>query len=223
MKNLTPFFIAIASILSLGASAQNQDVFQMNGSFANAQLMADNLSNSDLAVVSYHVEERINATFGGSITTYNVSNISLVNTNDLGGNNTRVVTPKYGKVKTREQISAIVLMQPMDMAPPKGPKMAIFVGKETPKTVYIDLLQTYERVLEKGYVSIDMLKRVANGRYFDGDFAISAKWYTKLFAMTTDFEPVYYFRYGKSLEAVGQKDKAREMYAIYEAKENSKN
>jgi len=218
MKNFTPFFIAIASVFSVGCLAQNDALFQVSERMGNAQLMADNMSNSDLAVVSYHVEERINATFGGSITTYNVSNISLVGTNDLGGNNTRVVTPKYGKMKTRDQISAIVVMSPLGLIPPKGPKMDIFVPKETPKTVYIDLLQTYERVLEKGYLSIDMLKKVANGRYFDGDLAISAKWYGKLFAMTTDFEPVYYFRYGASLKAIGQIEKSNEMMAIYESK-----
>ena len=217
MKNFTPLFIAIASLFSMGSFAQNA-LFQVNENMGSAQLMADNLSNTDLAVVSYHVEERINATFGGSITTYNVSNISLVGTNDLGGNNTRVVTPKYGKIKTRDQISAILIMNPMGLVPSKGPKTEIFVPKDTPKTVYIDLLQTYERVLEKGYLSIDMLKKVANGRYFDGDLTVSAKWYTKLFAMTTDFEPVYYFRYAASLKAIGQIEKSNEMIAIYESK-----
>jgi tetratricopeptide (TPR) repeat protein len=218
MKKITKLLVVAFGTFSMGCFAQDNELIMVNEKMGNAQLMSDNMSDNDLAIVSYHVEERINATFGGSITTYNVSNISLVNTYDLGGNNSRVVTPKYGKVKTRPMISSIVIMNPIGItpAPLKPIKLDVFVPKETPKTVYIDFLSTYERILEKGYRAEDMLRRVADKRYFDGDFAIAAKWYEELFKINPKLDAVYYFRYGKSLVSIGQTQKGNELIATYE-------
>jgi hypothetical protein len=83
---------------------------------------------------------------------------------------------------------------------------------------YIDVTATYERILKKGYKSVDMFKRVANARFFEGDLVAAAKWYAELFAMTTDFEDVFYYRYAKSLTAINEHKKAAEMMAIFESK-----
>lgn len=76
---------------------------------------------------------------------------------------------------------------------------------------YIDAIKTYERVAEKGYKSADMFQKLGNSYYFNGQLEQSAKWYGELFAMTTDIEPVYYYRYAQSLRAVGENDKANEI------------
>jgi outer membrane protein OmpA-like peptidoglycan-associated protein len=76
---------------------------------------------------------------------------------------------------------------------------------------YIDAIKTYERVAEKGYKSVDMFQKLGNSYYFNADLEQSAKWYGELFAMTSEVQPVYYFRYSQSLKAIGENDKANEM------------
>lgn len=221
MKNYSLLFVAIASLFSIGCLAQSADHILAD---SKMQLMSNEMSNNDLAVVSYHVEERINMPFGSSITTYEVSNISLVRTNELGENNTRVVTPKYGKAKTvpmsaATSASIVAPKMPIVAVPALSPTKVVAAPKRiAPEYVNVDILSTYERVLEKGYRSIDMLKRVANNRYFENDLVVAAKWYKELFAMSSDQEAVMYFRYAQSLKAINENEKAAEMMAIFEQK-----
>jgi hypothetical protein len=225
MKRYAPLFIAIASVFSCNCFAQ-RSAQPANDKTDNAQLLADNTSNNGLAVVSYHVEERINMAFGSSVTTYDVSSLSLINTNDLGENNVRVVTPRYAKVRAKALPVALINAQPKTAvaaitAPIKLLKIDELAKEEKKKYVSIDVLNTYERVLEKGYKSTEMLLRVANSRYFEGNLILSAKWYGELFAMTTDLDPVYYYRYGQSLKAAGDLKKAAEMMKLFDTKSHS--
>jgi hypothetical protein len=221
MKNCASLFIAIASAFSFGCFAQSSDRSPANAEMRNAQLMSD-MANNDLVAVAYHVEERINSNFGSRITTYDVSNLSLVRTNDLGPNNTRVITPKFAKAKAAA-VAVVNIEQPkapinIITATIKPIKIAAVAVEEKAKYVNIDILSTYERVLDKGYKSVDMLKRVGNNRFFQGDLAIATKWYSKLFDITTDLEPAYYYRYAQSLKSIGQNEKADEMMKIFESK-----
>jgi tetratricopeptide (TPR) repeat protein len=79
---------------------------------------------------------------------------------------------------------------------------------DTPKKVdtsaYIDVIETYERVVEKGYEPIDILKKLADSYFFNDQLEIAEKYYTKLFNKTTDLEPVYYYRYSAALKAKGE-------------------
>ncbi|CAM3088098.1 hypothetical protein [Flavobacterium frigoris] len=79
----------------------------------------------------------------------------------------------------------------------------------------IDIIKTYGRVSDKGYVSIDMLKKLGNASFFNSNLVDAAKWYDKLFSLTTDFETVYYYRYAQSLKAVGNTLKAEKMMSIF--------
>jgi outer membrane protein OmpA-like peptidoglycan-associated protein/tetratricopeptide (TPR) repeat protein len=83
---------------------------------------------------------------------------------------------------------------------------------------YIDAIKTYERVAEKGYKSADMFQKLGNAYYFNAEYDKAARWYGELFAMTPDLESEYYYRYGQSLKAVGQNDKANEMLEIFHQK-----
>ena len=80
---------------------------------------------------------------------------------------------------------------------------------------YIDAIKTYERVAEKGYQSADMYKKIGNSYYFNGELESAAKWYEKLFALNTDLEPEYYFRYSQSLKSIGENKKATEMEQLF--------
>jgi len=217
MKSLAPLFIAIAISLSLNCFAQNR--LRSDSKIRNQKSTTDRIPDDDNTfVVSYHVEERINMKFGGRVVTYDVSNINLVPTNDLGHNNVRVVTPKFAKIKAleKQQSPPIPLTIPLIRKPTVTTEKLAEDSQK--KYVNIDILSTYERVLEKGYKSVDMLKRVANARYFDGDLVIAAKWYMQLFATTTELEVEYFFRYARALTNIGQNEKAAEMMALFDKK-----
>lgn len=91
-------------------------------------------------------------------------------------------------------------------------------AEEGPKSLSIDVVKTYAKVLDKGYKSIDMLTKVGDRAYFDGDLATAAKYYSELFSMTKNLDPVYYYRYAQSLKAINQMGKADEMIKLFEAK-----
>lgn len=222
MKSLAPFLIVIATtIFSFNCSAQLSGPISINEEMTNAQLFSDSISNNQLRIVSYHVVERINMKFGGTITTYNVSNFSLINTNDLGKDNSRTITAKYAK--TRAKVKEVVAVTSV---PIKASANAILtindsvkaIPKKKVKYVDIDIIGTYERVIDRGYKTIDMLKRVGNSRFFGGDLTTAAKWYSQLFSLTTDLEAEYYYRYAQTLTSISEPEKAKEMMHIFESK-----
>jgi outer membrane protein OmpA-like peptidoglycan-associated protein/tetratricopeptide (TPR) repeat protein len=77
---------------------------------------------------------------------------------------------------------------------------------------YIDAIKTYERVAEKGYSSADMYQKLGNAYYFNAELDKAARWYGELFALSTEQEPEYYYRYAHCLKAIGENDKANEMF-----------
>lgn len=83
---------------------------------------------------------------------------------------------------------------------------------------YIDAIKVYEKVANKGYKSEDMFKKLGNANYFNSYFDGAAKWYGELFAMSTNVEPEYYYRYAQSLKSTGQPDKANRILDEFNAK-----
>jgi hypothetical protein len=68
-----------------------------------------NVSKNDRVIVSYKVEEVVNTASGKRVTTYEVPKLEMVGTNDLGPNNTRTVTPVYGKSKMKTVVKDVEL------------------------------------------------------------------------------------------------------------------
>jgi len=87
--------------------------------------------------------------------------------------------------------------------------------KNYDKYAYINAINTYERIVEKGYTSPDILKKLGNSYYFNAELEQAEKWYGQLFAMTEEVEPEYFFRYAQSLKAIGNYTKADEMMAKF--------
>lgn len=210
MKNYALFFVAIACAFSLNSFAQSSPMDSMS-------------DNNDLAVVSYHVEERINMNFGSRITTYNVPTLSLVNKEELGENNIRIITPKYAKVRAKIMALRVTgnkeaKLASVNITSEQVDKEIIATAPRKRQFVDIDVVDTYQRVINKGYKSIPMITKVADRHFFDGDLELAAKWYGELFAAKSDLEAVYYFRYAQALKAVNQPEKAAEMMKIFESK-----
>ncbi|WP_428230600.1 hypothetical protein [Flavobacterium sp.] len=296
MKTYIIFFITILCLFSFNCFAQQSSNVPVIEETEQVRSQSDNNIKEDLVIAGYYVEETVHMAFGISVTKYKVSKLNLINTYDLGPNNTRIVTPIYEKAKVKPsepeilskvqptELATLSKMQPLELGlqpkanpaefgrpsktqsveiglPPKvqstefelssksKPVEVVLQSKsqlleiglqskafdtiattikpinvevaasaERPKYVIIDVVNTYSKVLDKGYKSVDMLTKVADKAYFNGDLEVAAKYYAELLAMKINLEPMYYYRYAQSLKGIGQIEKADEMMKLFEAK-----
>ncbi len=221
--------IAFLFMLSFGTTccfAQNNSSSKRNVKPSDSIAKVETHSKNEV-IIGYKVEERVATTYGSSVTTYRVGSLDLINQNDLGPNNKRTITPIYGKGKSvvvavTNPVSAIKVTGNTDVSIPKP--VLVVIPKNQGKSIKkekkpkIDVVGTYERVLNNGYKSVDMLKKVADKSFFDGDLEASAKWYSQLFELTTELDPVYYYRYAESLKAIHETEKAQKMMELFQAK-----
>jgi hypothetical protein len=77
--------------------------------------------------------------------------------------------------------------------------------------ISINIIDVYERVVKKGYKSVDMFQKIADYYFFKEDMEKAVLGYEKLFAMTTELIPVYYFRFGDALKKTGNTKRGDEM------------
>lgn len=98
MKTTTILTLIVFILFSHEITAQSNT--KLNN---NDKELSDPISK-DKKIKYYHVEEQINMRFGGSVTTYNVSDIRLISNNDLGPDNKRVVYIQYTDGTTAEYI-----------------------------------------------------------------------------------------------------------------------
>lgn len=233
IENTVFLYLIIASVFSCTIYSQKVklSVAQIKDTLKTSSTSSEPITNLVKTVITYKVVEKINMTFGGYTVTYVVSDISLINTTDLGPNNTRIVTPifdiKRQNINPKKR-TVIDSLKPMPINYNSDitinldiPEKAIYENTDPSNgTEYIDIVKTYERVVDKGFKSIEMLKRIANAYYFNNKLDKAAKYYQDLFNMTSDLEPEYYFRYAKSLKFINKQDKANEMMKIFNQKNN---
>ena len=77
---------------------------------------------------------------------------------------------------------------------------------------FIDATDIYLKVAKKGYRSKELLTKLANSYYFNANYEDAGKWYTELFKITEDLQPIYYLRYSQSLRASKQDSVATVWY-----------
>ena len=225
MKNRLLLYCIITYFFSFNCWAQNSSNLlnekKIDGT-ANNVTINQKSEPKGMKVKYYHVEETVPIKFGGHKTVYDVSNPKLIRTYDLGPNSTRIVTPVYEKVQQKENVS----QKPDEPLKIEETKLSSSeVTKKSDTIASIDIIKTYERVLGKGYESVDMLKMIANYYFFNNELSKAEKCYTKLFNKTSDLDPAYYFHYAISLKSVGQIDKSNEYFKkFYEltASENTR-
>ncbi|WP_099710262.1 hypothetical protein [Flavobacterium sp. 9] len=223
MKTTTLLFTVLVCVFSFNCFAQRKapshaPVIAATG---NAHLQPDNASDgNDLVIESYCVEETINMTFGRRVTRYEVSKLDMVNTYDLGPNNTRTVTPIYKKPKIKTVEIGMNSKAVVDSAKVviKPVKVEVLAPSKKEKFIKINVVNTYEKIIDKGYKSLDMLKKVADKSYFDNDMETAAKYYAQLLEENTDLDSIYYYRYAQSLKESNQPEKANEMMILFESK-----
>jgi hypothetical protein len=226
MKTYTLLFIEIVCVFSFNCIAQRSSPNHAPAIAAtgNAHSQSANTSNGDdLVIESYCVEETINMTFGRRVTKYEVSKLDMVNTYDLGPNNTRIVTPIYRKPKLKTVEVGLNSKTVVDSTAKviKPVKVAVLAPSEKTKYVSINVVSAYEKIIDKGYKSVDMLKKVADRSYFENDMETAAKYYAQLMDETGDLDSIYYYRYAQSLKVTNQTEKANEMMILFESKNSA--
>ncbi|UOY07392.1 OmpA family protein [Muricauda sp. SCSIO 64092] len=80
-------------------------------------------------------------------------------------------------------------------------------------------IDIYKRVLEKGYESADLLKRLGNSYYFNAKYEEAAPIYKQLITKYGDNDsiitPDFYFRYAQTLKTLGDDEDADKMLATF--------
>ncbi|AOW10258.1 tetratricopeptide repeat protein [Flavobacterium gilvum] len=215
MTNKILLYTIILSFISFSSWAQKKNSttnekkpaeIKMQSSIANG-----NNPNAGKKIKYYHVEEITPLKFGGFKTTYDVRDPKLIRTYDLGPNNKRTITPVYEDEVQPEQVQPLKA----DTLKKIVPSAAITVSDKAKRKdayAYIDIIKTYERVSDKGFESVDMLKKVGDSYFFNDEFEKAESVYTKLFNLTKELGPEYYYRYSISLRAIGKKELADEYF-----------
>ncbi len=66
-------------------------------------------------------------------------------------------------------------------------------------------IDIYKKVLDNGYTSADLLKKLGNSYYFNADYKEAAEIYKRLVdEYKEDLAPEYYFRYAQTLKTLGE-------------------
>ena len=90
--------------------------------------------------------------------------------------------------------------------------------KKYDKYSYIDAIEIYEKVAEKGYKSVELFEKLGNAYYFNGELDKASKWYGELFALSQEVDSEYYFRYAQALKAEGNYEKSNQYMELFAKK-----
>ncbi len=80
---------------------------------------------------------------------------------------------------------------------------------------FISAIKNYEKLIETGNKSQDILQKLGNAYYFKAELVNAAKWYGELFSYGQYIEPEYYYRYAQSLKAIKEYGKANNIMAKF--------
>ncbi len=69
---------------------------------------------------------------------------------------------------------------------------------------FMDAREAYIKAVESGYRSVNVLSRLGDSYYFNGEYEDAAKWYGALFEFSEDIDSEYIYRYAQSLKTIGK-------------------
>ena len=92
--------------------------------------------------------------------------------------------------------------------------------KKYEKYSYIDAIEIYEKVAEKGHKSAELFKKLGNSYYFNAELDKAARWYKELFNFNEEVEPEYYFRYVQCLKAIKDYENANKYLELFAKNSN---
>ena len=93
--------------------------------------------------------------------------------------------------------------------------------KEYDRFAYVDAIDNYEKVAEKGYQDEKMFQKLGNAYYFKAELPQALKWYDQLFAVYPNQEPEYFYRYSQALKSTGDYVKADQILEQFNQKKGN--
>ncbi len=94
--------------------------------------------------------------------------------------------------------------------PQKEGRLVVKGNEKYAEYSFSPAIDIYKKVLEKGYVSADLLKKLGNSYYFNAEYKEASETYKKLVdGFASDSGPEYYFRYAQTLRSLGDYDAAK--------------
>lgn len=90
--------------------------------------------------------------------------------------------------------------------------------KDYDRFAYVDAIDNYEKVAEKGYQDEKMFQKLGNAYYFKAELPQALKWYDQLFAVYPNQEPEYFYRYSQALKSTGDYVKADQILEQFNQK-----
>lgn len=102
-------------------------------------------------------------------------------------------------------------------------KKLVSAQKNYNSLAYIDAVNIYEKVANKGYESVELFQKLGNSYYFNAKLKEAGKWYAKLFQLKQEVDSEYYFRYAQCLKANENYSEADKYLEMFAKKANSEN
>ena len=87
---------------------------------------------------------------------------------------------------------------------------------------YIDAREIYLKVVENGYESAQIYKKLGDTYYFNGEYGDAAKWYKKLLdKYPAQLEPEYYYRAAQTFKSIGEYYLSKKMMGEYASRSST--
>jgi outer membrane protein OmpA-like peptidoglycan-associated protein/tetratricopeptide (TPR) repeat protein len=93
--------------------------------------------------------------------------------------------------------------------------------KNYERYAYVDAIDNYKKVAEKGYQDEKMFQKLGNAYYFEAELPQALKWYDQLFMLYPNQEPEYLYRYSQTLKSAGDYAKADQMLEQFNVKKGN--
>lgn len=90
---------------------------------------------------------------------------------------------------------------------------------------YVNAIEIYEKIVGKGFKSVNTLSKLADAYYFKGELKTAHKWYSELFAFASQENATlpseYYYRYAQTLRSVEDYTQADQYLSKFAAMEKN--
>lgn len=92
-------------------------------------------------------------------------------------------------------------------------------NKEFDTYDFINAREIYLKVVEDGYESAQVYKKLGDTYYFNSDYANAVKWYKELMKKySNEMEAVYYYRTAQSLKSIGEYQESKKVMGTFAEK-----
>lgn len=84
----------------------------------------------------------------------------------------------------------------------KGKSKLLSATADYERFAYVKTIDVLQKVVDKGYKSVDLFQKLGNSYYFNNKMENAAKWYGELMSLDEKIDAEYYFRYAQSLKSL---------------------